>query len=95
MGVFGGKDSNRVIKSRRMRWAGYATHMGKRRGLYRLLVGKRGGKRPLGRSGRRWEGNIKIDLQEVECGDMDRIELVRVSDRWRTLVNSLMNFRVP
>ena len=63
----------RVIKSRIMRWAGHIACMGERRGLYRVLVGKKEGKRPLGRPRRRWEGNIKMDLQEVRCGLMDWI----------------------
>jgi len=65
------------------------------RGVYRVLVGKPEGKRPLGRSRRRWEDNIKMDLQEVGCGDMDWIELTQDRDRWRTLVNKVMNLRVP
>ena len=63
--------------------------------MYRVLLGKPGGKRPLGRPRRRWENNIKMDLQEVECGGMDWIELDRDRDRWRTLVNAVMNLRVP
>jgi hypothetical protein len=65
----------RVIQSRRMRWAGHVAHMGQRRGLYRVLVGKRERQRPLGRPGHRWEDNIKVNLQEVDCGGMDWIEL--------------------
>ena len=65
----------RVIKSRRMKWAGHVTCMGERRGIYRVLMGKPDGKRPLGRPRHRWEDNIKMDLQEVGCGDMDWIEL--------------------
>jgi len=61
----------RVIKSRRMRWVGHVARMEQRRGIYRVLVGKPEGKRPLGRPGHRWEDNIKMDLQEVGCGDMD------------------------
>jgi len=57
-----------VIKSRRMRWAGHVARMGERRGIYRVLVGKPEGKRPLGRPRRRWKNNIKMDLQEVVCG---------------------------
>ena len=57
-----------MIKSRRMRWAGHVARMRKRRGVYRVLVGKSAGKRPLGRPRRRWEDNIKMDLQEVGCG---------------------------
>jgi len=64
----------RVIKSRKMRWAGHVARMGEKRGLYRVLVGKPEGKRPLGRPRRRWDDNIKMDLQEVGCGGMDWIE---------------------
>ena len=69
-----------------MIWAGHVAHMGERRGLYRVLVGKPEGKRQLGRPRRRWEDNIKMDLQEVRCGGMDWIELAQDRDRWRTLV---------
>ena len=65
----------RVIKSSRMRWAGHVACMGERRGVYRVLVGKPEGKRPLGRPRLRWEDNIKMDLQEVGCRGMDWIEL--------------------
>ena len=68
---------------------------GERRGVYRLLLGKRDGKRPLGRPERRWEDNIKMDLREVGCGGMDWIELAQDRDRWWTLVNAVMNLRVP
>jgi hypothetical protein len=71
----------RVIKSRSMRWAGHVTRMGEKRGVCRVLVGKPGGKRPLGRPRRRWEDNIKMDLQEVRGGGMDWIELAQDSDR--------------
>jgi len=65
----------RVIKTRRMRWAGHVARMGEKRDVYRVLVGKPEGKRPLGRPRRRWDDNIKMDLQEVGCGGMDWIEL--------------------
>ena len=68
---------------------------GERRGVYRVLVGKPDGKRPLGRTRRRWEDNIKMDLQEVGYGDMDWIELAQDRDRWRALVNAVMKLRVP
>jgi hypothetical protein len=85
----------RVIKSSRMRWAGHVALMRKRRGVYRVLVGKPEGKRPLGRPRPRWEDNIKMDLHEVGCGGMDWIELAQDRDRWRALVNAAMNLRVP
>ena len=78
-----------------MRWAGLVARMGKRRGVYRVLVGKPKGKRPLGRPRSRWEDNIKMDFQEVGCGGMDWIELAQDRNRWRALVNAVMNLRVP
>ena len=81
--------------SRRMRWAGYVARMGEKRGVYRVLMEKPEGKRPLCRPRRRWEDNIKMDLEEVACGGMDWIEMAQDRDRWRELVNTVMNFRVP
>ena len=78
-----------------MRWAGHVARMAERRGVYRVLVGKPGGKRSLGRPRRRWEDNIKMCLQEVGYGCMDWIELAQETDRWWALVNALMNLRVP
>jgi hypothetical protein len=69
--------------------------MGERRGAYRALVGKPEGRRPLGRPRRRWEDNIKMDLREVAWGGMDWINLAQDRDRWRALVNAVMNLRVP
>ena len=85
----------RVIKSRRIRWAWQVACMRERRNVYGVLVGKPGGKRALGRSKRRWEDNIKMDLQEVECGGMDRNELAQDRDRWRVLVSAVMKLLVP
>ena len=85
----------RVIKSRRMRWAGHVARMGEEMGAYRVLVGKLEGKSPLGRPRRRWVDNIKMDLQEVGCGYVDWIGLAQSRDRWRTLVSAVMNLRVP
>jgi hypothetical protein len=83
-----------VIKSRRMRWAGHVARMGEERGVYRVLVGKSEGRRPLGRPSRRWVDNIRMDLQEVGCGHMDWIGLAQDRDSWRTLVSAVMNLRV-
>ena len=85
----------RVIKSRRMRWAGHVARMGEERGVYRVLLGKPEGKRPLGRPRLNWVDNIRMDLQEVGCGYVDWIGLAQDRDRWRTLVSAVMNLRVP
>ena len=85
----------RVVKSRRMRWAGYVAHMGEGRGLHRVLVRKPEGKRPLARPRRRWEDNIKMNLQEVGGGCGNCMELAQDRERWRVLVSTVMNFRVP
>jgi hypothetical protein len=85
----------RIMKSRRMRWAGHVARMGEQRNAYRLLVGKPEGKRPLGRPRRRWLDNIRIYLVEVGRGDVDLIGLAQDRDRWRALVNSVLNLRAP
>ena len=78
-----------------MKWSEHVALMEERRGVYRVLVRKPEGNRPLGRPRRRWEDNIKMDLQEVGCGGIDWIDLAQDRDRWRTLVTAVMNLRVP
>ena len=85
----------RVVKSRRMRWAGHVARMGNVRVVHRVLVGKPERKRPLGRPRRRWEDNIKMDLQEVGGGRGDWMELAQDRDRWRAFVSTVRDFRVP
>jgi hypothetical protein len=85
----------RIIKSRRMRWAEYVARIGEKRNMYTLLVGKPEGKRPLGRPRRRWIDNIKMDLLEIEVSVVDWIGLAQDRYKWRALVNSVMNLRVP
>ena len=84
-----------MVKSRRMRWAGHVALIEEGRGVNRVLVGKPVGKRPMGRPRGRWEYNIKIDFQEVGGGCGDWMELAQDRDRWRALVNTLRNLRVP
>jgi hypothetical protein len=85
----------RVIKSRRMRWAGHVARMGKKRVAYRVSVRKPEGKRPVVRPRHRWDDNRKMDLQEVGRGDMDWIDLAPDRDKWRAVVNAVMKLRVP
>jgi hypothetical protein len=84
-----------VIKSRRLRWAGHVARMGERRGANRALLGKPEGSRPLERPRRRWEDNIKMDLREVGCGGVDWVDLAQDRDRWRAVVYTVMNLRIP
>jgi hypothetical protein len=84
-----------VAKCIRMRWAGNVAHMGESRGVYRVLVGTTEGKRLLGRPKRRWEGNIKMDLQKMGCEDKDWTDMDQDRDSWRALVHAVMNLRVP
>jgi hypothetical protein len=85
----------RVVKSRRMRWARHLARMGEERVVHRVLVGRPEGKRPLGRPRRRWEDNIKMDVQEVGGGRGDWMELAQDRDGWRALLSTLKNLRVP
>jgi hypothetical protein len=84
-----------IIKSRRMRWAGHVARMGEKRNTYKLLVGKPEGKRPLGRPRRRSVDNIKMALLDIGWGSVDWIGLAQDRNRWRALVNAVMNLRVP
>ena len=85
----------RVIKSRRIRWAGHVARMGEERGVYWVLMGKPEGKRPMGRPSRRWVDNNRMYLQELGCGYVDWTGLAQDGDKWRTLVSAVMNLRVP
>jgi hypothetical protein len=77
-----------------MRWAGYVAHMGEERNVYKVLMGKPEGKRPLERPRHRWEDGIRIDLREIGLGSVDWIQLAQDRDRWQVLVNTVMNLRV-
>jgi hypothetical protein len=85
----------RVIKSRRMGWAGHVARMGEGRGAYRVLVWRPEGKRPLGRHRRRWEDNIKMDLREIGIDGANWIRLAQDRIKWRAFVKTVMNLRVP
>jgi hypothetical protein len=84
-----------VIISRRRRQAVHVARVWDRRGVYKVLMGKPEGKRPHGRPWRRWEDNIKMDLQEVRWGDMDWTDLAQDRNMWRAVVNAVMKLRVP
>jgi hypothetical protein len=85
----------RMIKSRKMRWAGHVARMGETRNAYRILVGKPDGESPVGRPRRGWANNIKMDLREIGWDRRDWIELAQNRDQWRALMNTVMNLRVP
>jgi hypothetical protein len=87
-------DIIRQVKSRRMRWAGHVARMGEERKVYKVLVGKPEGKRPLGRPRRRWEGGVRMGLREIGLGGVDWIRLAHDRDRWPAVVNAVMNLRV-
>jgi hypothetical protein len=85
----------RIIKSRRMRWAGHVARMGENRNADGILVGMPEGKRPLGRPRRRWVDNMKMDLGEIGWNGVDWIDMAQDRDQWRALVNTVLNFPVP
>jgi hypothetical protein len=84
-----------MIKSRRMRWAGHVARMGEGRGVYRVLVGRTEGKKPLGRPRHRWEDNIKMDLWKIGIDGANWIQLVQDRVQWRICVSTVMNLQVP
>jgi hypothetical protein len=84
----------RQIKSKRMRWEGHVACMGEERNMYRVLMGKPEGKMPLGRPRHRWEHGIRLDLREICWGSVEWIQLAQDRDRWRAVVNTVMNLRV-
>jgi hypothetical protein len=93
--LFSSPNLIQVNKSKRLRWMGHVAHMGERRCACRVLVGKQAGKRSLGRCRRRWEDNIKMDLQDVGLGGMEWFAVAQDRDRWRVLVSAVMNLWVP
>jgi hypothetical protein len=94
-GLYSSPSIVRVIKARRIKWAGHVARMGEMRGAYNILVGRPEGRRPLGRPRRRWVENIKMDLREIGFWDVDWINWAQDRDRWRALVNTVMSLRVP
>jgi hypothetical protein len=94
-GLYSSPSIVRMIEARRMRWAGHVARMGAVRGAYNILVGMPEGRRPLGRPRRRWEDNIKMDLREIGFRVVGWIHWAQDRDRWRALVNTVMNLRVP
>jgi hypothetical protein len=93
--LYSSPNITRIIKERRIRWAGNVARIVEKRNVYRLLVGKPEGRRPEGRPTRRWLDNIRLDLLELGWGDVDWIGLVQDRNRWRALRNSVLNLRVP
>jgi hypothetical protein len=92
--LYSSPDIIRQVKSRRMRWAGNVARMGEDRKVYKVLVGKPEGKRPLGRPRRRWEVGVRMDLRETGFGGVDWIRLAHDRDRWRAVESAVMNLRV-
>jgi hypothetical protein len=95
VGLYSSPSIVRVIKARRMRWAGHVAHTGEVRSAYNILVGRSEWRRPLGRPRHTWEDNIKMDLRETGFGNVDWIHLARDKEMWRAIVNTVMNLRVP
>jgi hypothetical protein len=93
--LYSSRNVPRVIKAKRMRWAGRGSRMGEGRGVYRVLVGRPEGKKTPGRPRRRWEDNIKMDLREIGIDGANWIQLAQDRVQWRTCVNTVMNLRVP
>jgi hypothetical protein len=85
----------RAVKSRRMRWAGHVARIGERRDVYRVLVGRPEGERPLGRPRRRWEDNINMDFREIGIDGANWIQLVQARVQWRVFMNAVMNLWIP
>jgi hypothetical protein len=94
-GLYSSPSIVRVIKARRMRWAGHVARLVEVMGAYKILAGRPEGRRPLGRPRRRWEDNIKMNLGGIGIGDMDWIHLAQDRDRWRAVVITVMNLRIP
>jgi hypothetical protein len=92
--VVSSPDIIRQGKSRRMRWAGHVARMGEERNVYKVLVGKPEGRRPLGRPWRRWEDGVRMDFRETGLGDVDWIRLAQDRDRWRAVLSAVMNLHV-
>jgi hypothetical protein len=92
--LYSSPDIIRQIKSRRMRWVGHVARMGEERKVYKVLVGKPEGKRPIGRPRRRWEDEIRMDIREIGLGGVDWSRLAQDRERWRAVVSAVMNLRV-
>jgi hypothetical protein len=92
--LYSSPDIIRQVKSRRRGWAGHVARMGEERKVYKVLMGKPEGKRPLERPRRRWEDGIRMDLREIGWGSVDWIQLAQDRDRWRAVVSAVMNLRV-